>query len=107
MQYLKSFSAFHLLSATMCVAQAKTQTSAPPRATAPPKAVATKLTTQQKFVLDVIQTAVALPQGDQQDRLRVLTSAANVVGTVRPALANQFAKAGVRIEQDLISAGET
>ena len=109
MQSLKSFSSFILLSATMCVAQAKPQASAPPpRTTAAPKTpAATKLSTQQKFVLDVVQTAVALPEGDQQDRLRVLTSAANVVGTVRPALAKRFAKEGMRIEQELISSGET
>ena len=107
MRYQKSFPTLILLSATMCLAQAKPQTSATPRTITAPKTTAVKLTTQQKFVLDVIQTAVALPQGDQQDRLRVLTSAANVVGTVRPALAKQFAKEGMRIEQDLISSGET
>lgn len=65
------------------------------------------LTPQQKFVLDVVQSAVGLPQSDQQDRLRVLVSAANIASTVRPTLANQFAKEAMRIEQDLISAGET
>ncbi len=109
MQSLKFLSTYVLLSVTICVGQAKPQTSAPSqRATAGPKTSASsKLSTQQKFVLDVVQTAVALPEGDQQDRLRVLTSAANVVGTVRPALAKQFAKEGMRIEQELISSGVT
>jgi hypothetical protein len=63
------------------------------------------LSTQQKFVLDVVQTAVALPQSDQQDRLRVLAAAANIVAPLKPALARQFAREGMRIEQDLISTG--
>ncbi len=63
------------------------------------------ITAQQKFVLDVVQSAVALPQSDQQDRLRVLTSAANVVGPLKPSLAKEFAKEGMRIEQELISTG--
>lgn len=65
----------------------------------------TSLSTQQKFVLDVVQSAVALPQSDQQDRLRVLTSAANLLAPLKPALARQFAKEGMRIEQELIETG--
>ncbi len=63
------------------------------------------LSKQQKFVLDVVQSAVALPQSDQQDRLRVLTAAANLVAPMKPALARQFAKEGMRIEQELIETG--
>jgi hypothetical protein len=102
-QYLNAVIAFILLALGVSMAQAKP----PAKSQVPPKTSAPKLTAQQKFVLDVVQTAVALPQGDQQDRLRVLTSAANVVGTVQPSLARQFAKEGMRIEQELISSGQT
>lgn len=71
----------------------------------PAKAAAKTLSKQQKFVLDVVQSAVALPQSDQQDRLRVLSAAANLVGPLKPALARQFAKEGMRIEQELIETG--
>ncbi|MDT8067865.1 MAG: hypothetical protein ROO76_06820 [Terriglobia bacterium] len=64
------------------------------------------LSSQQKFVLDVVQSAVALPQSDQQDRLRVLAAAANIVAPLKPALARQFTKEGMRIEQDLIAIGK-
>jgi hypothetical protein len=65
------------------------------------------LNVQQKFVVDVVQSAVGLPQSDQQDRLRILAAAANVVSPIRPALAKQFAREGMRIEEELINAGET
>lgn len=65
------------------------------------------LTPQQKFVVDVVQSAVALPQSDQQDRLRVLAAAANVVSPIRPALSKQFAREGMRIEQELILSGQS
>src|SRR5689334_17492509 len=41
-----------------------------------------KLTPQQKFVMDTVNMAVALPEPDPQDRLRVLSSAADVVSTI-------------------------
>src|SRR4051794_34696374 len=103
-QYSNTIAIFFVVYSSLCLGQTKT-VAKPPQVVS--KTAPVKLTQQQKFVLDVIQTAVALPQTDQQDRLRVLTSAANVVGTVRPALAKQFAKEGMRIEQELISAGET
>jgi len=81
-------------------------TSAPSAKPAgPSNGTKTSLSTQQKFVLDVVQSAVALPQSDQQDRLRVLTSAANLLAPLKPALARQFAKEGMRIEQELIETG--
>jgi hypothetical protein len=106
-QYINAILALVVLLSSMCLAQAKPQTKTLAKPKAQTKTAAPPLTAQQKFVIDVVQTAVALPQGDQQDRLRVLTSAAKVVGTVRPALAKQFAKEGMRIEQELISTGET
>ncbi len=48
-----------------------------------PQAAATtspaKLTREQKFVIDTVKMAVALPESDPQDRLRVLSTAADVV----------------------------
>lgn len=64
-------------------------------------------TAQKKFVLDVVKHAVALPEPDPQDRLRVLHSAATVVSPVDSSLAKQFGREGTRIESDLIRAGQT
>src|SRR6185369_1086409 len=100
-------SLFALLVPVFASGQSKPITKQPAPAKPQVTTKARGLSAQQKFVVDVVQSAVALPQSDQQDRLRVLTSAANVVSTVRPDLARQFAKEGMRIEQELISAGET
>jgi hypothetical protein len=64
------------------------------------------LSPQQKFVVDVVQSAVGLPQSDPQDRLRVLTAAADVISPIQPAMSKKFAREGMRIEQELIVAGE-
>lgn len=64
-----------------------------------------KLTPRQKFVIDVVKSAVALPQPDPQDRLRVLASAADVALPVDKTMSNQFAKEGAQIESDLIRQG--
>ena len=61
---------------------------------------------KKKFVLDVVKNAVALPEPDQQDRLRVLHSAATVVSPIEPRLARQFSREGTRIESELIAAGQ-
>lgn len=66
-----------------------------------------KLTPQQQFVVDVVRSAVALPQADPQDRLRILTAAATVAGPVSPAMAKQYTREGARIEGELIAASET
>ena len=66
-----------------------------------------RLGTKKRFVLDVVRAAVALPQPDPQDRLRVLNSAASVAGPLDGALAKSFAREGAQIEAELISAGET
>jgi ribosomal protein S20 len=68
---------------------------------------AAKLTPQQKFVIDTVQMAVALPQPDPQDRLRVLSTAADVVATIDRKMAKNFWHEGVRIESDLINVGQT
>jgi hypothetical protein len=62
--------------------------------------------TRKKFVLDVVHSAVALPQSDPQDRLRVLSAAASVVGPIDPKLAQQYAKEGAAIETKLVAEGQ-
>ena len=66
-----------------------------------------KLHGRKRFVLEVVRTAVALPQPDPQDRLRVLHSAASVVAPVAPKLARRLAGEGVRLEAELINSGIT
>lgn len=68
---------------------------------------ARKLTPEQKFVMDTANMAVALPQPDPQDRLRVLSSAASVVSPIDEKLARKLSKEGVRIESELIRLGQT
>lgn len=61
---------------------------------------------RQKFVLDVVHSAVALPESDPQDRLRVLSEAANVVGPIDEKLAQQLAREGTAIETKLVAEGQ-
>ncbi len=65
-----------------------------------------RLTPQQKFVLDTVNMAVALPEPDPQDRLRVLSSAADVVSTIDAVMAKKLWREGVRIESELIRVGQ-
>src|SRR3954471_3337183 len=98
------------------VAQQPSPRKAPASAqrTAPAKTQSRRTTTKplatidgrKQFVLDVVNSAVALSQPDQQDRLRVLNSAAGVISPIRPAMAKQFAREGIRIEQELIQQGQ-
>jgi hypothetical protein len=62
---------------------------------------------QKQFVMDVVRAATALSVAEQQDRLRVLYSASNVVFPIRPAMAASFSREGLRIEQELIQQGKT
>jgi hypothetical protein len=64
-----------------------------------------KLSPEQKFVVDTVKMAVALPQSDQQDRLRVLAAAAEVVSTIDRKMARGFWSEGTRIESELIRVG--
>jgi len=57
-------------------------------------------------VYDVVRTAVALPEGEPQDRLRVLAAAATVISPIRPVLAKEYSREGLRLERDLIQRGE-
>ncbi len=59
-----------------------------------------------RFAYDVVRSAVALPQGEAQDRLRVLAAAAKVIAPIRPALAKTYSREGLRVEQELIERGE-
>ena len=64
------------------------------------------LSPHQRFAYDVVRSAVALPQSNLQDRLRVLAAAASVIAPLRPALAKAYSREGLRVEQDLIQRGE-
>jgi hypothetical protein len=81
--------------------------AAPAQAAPKPKAPTRTFTPQQKFALDVVHSAVAIPQSDPQDRLRVLTTAANVAFPLEPKFAKQLSAEGLRLEQDLIAQGKT
>ncbi|HEY1936943.1 MAG TPA: hypothetical protein VGJ33_03315 [Candidatus Angelobacter sp.] len=67
---------------------------------------ATKLTREQKFVIDTVRMAVALPESDQQDRLRVLSTAADVVLPIDKKMAKGFWHEGARIETELVRLGQ-
>lgn len=64
-------------------------------------------TREKQFVLNVVRSAVALPQSDPQDRLRVLASAINVATPVDAKLARQLARDAARVEGQVVAAGET
>ncbi len=66
----------------------------------------TKQQARQKFVLDVVNSAVALPQSDPQDRLRVLNAAVTVVAPIDQKLAQRLAKEGTAIETKLVAEGQ-
>jgi hypothetical protein len=83
--------------------QGATKTWSKPQPAAPAGA---KLTPGQKFVIDTVQMAVALPESDQQDRLRVLSAAADVVSPINKKMAKNFWSEGARIETDLVRLGQ-
>lgn len=80
----------------------KPQTSVQTKAKTP----GNKLSPGQQFVLDAVRMAVALPESDQQDRLRVLSIAAEVVSTIDKKMARTFWSEGARIESELIRVGQ-
>ena len=73
---------------------------APAKPTTPQKAES------KKFVKDVVAAAVAIPQPDPQDRLRVLNSALAVIGRSEPKLTQKLADEAVQIESSLVSTGQ-
>jgi hypothetical protein len=74
---------------------------------AAPQSQAKQLSPGQKFVIDTVKMATALPQPDQQDRLRVLSAAADVVSPIDKKMAKGFWNEGVRIESELVRLGQT
>jgi hypothetical protein len=66
-----------------------------------------KLTPEQKFVMDTVRMAVALPEPDPQDRLRVLSTAADVVLPIDKKMARNLWREGARIESELVRLGQT
>jgi hypothetical protein len=66
-----------------------------------------RLTPGQKFAIDTVRLAVALPESDQQDRLRVLSTAAEVVSPIDKKMAKGFWTEGAKIETDLVRLGQT
>lgn len=76
------------------------------RASVPEKAAGQKLTPSQKFVVETVNMAVALPQPDPQDRLRVLSTAADVVSPIDRKQAKILWREGARIESELIRLGQ-
>ncbi len=97
---------FILLAASIGVAQDLPQSDKPASGAKPEAALGPKAIQSRKFVLDVVNSAVALPQSDQQDRLRVLSSAVEVISPIAPKTATQLSKEGIRIEAELIALGE-
>lgn len=66
-----------------------------------------KLTPEQKFVMDTVRMAIALPETDPQDRLRVLSTAADVVLPIDKKMARNLWHEGARIESELVRLGQT
>jgi hypothetical protein len=90
--------------------QGTSQQSTPKLAAKPPVSAKTgtvKLTKEQKFVIDTVRMAVALPESDQQDRLRVLSTAAEVVSPIDKKMARGFWNEGARIESELVRIGQS
>ena len=85
--------------------QSSPKLRAKPQASAPNSSA--KLTREQKFVIDTVRMAVALPEPDQQDRLRVLSTAADVVLPIDKKMARGFWNEGARIESELVRIGQT
>jgi len=99
-----------LFSTALAIGAVAQSTPAGAKASGPSKAAdskpASKEQSRQKFVLDVVHSAVALPQPDPQDRLRVLSEAVNVAQPIDPKLAQQLAREGTAIETKLLAEGQ-
>jgi hypothetical protein len=80
--------------------------SGSPHSSPQPTQAPGRLSPEQKFVMDTVRMAVALPQPDAQDRLRVLSAAADVASTIDRNMARSLWSEGVQIESDLIRLGE-
>jgi hypothetical protein len=93
------------LSLTATAQQGNPKLRAKPKASTPSNPA--KLTREQKFVIDTVRMAVALPEPDQQDRLRVLSTAADVVLPIDKKMARGFWNEGAKIESELVRIGQT
>jgi hypothetical protein len=109
------FSSAIVLTLTLasCFADAQEKQKVPPhptRHTAGPavgvSAAPQQLAQRSKFALNVLQSAVALPQNDPQDRLRVLVSAAQLANSLSPKLKASLAREGIDLESRLIGGGQ-
>src|SRR5262249_55226276 len=80
--------------------------SGSPHSSPQPTQARGKLSPEQKFVMDTVRMAVALPQPDPQDRLRVLSAAADVISPIDRNMARSLWSEGVQIESDLIRLGQ-
>jgi hypothetical protein len=69
-------------------------------------AASRKLSPQKQFVIDVVRSAVALPQIDPQDRLRVLAAGSELAAPVDAKLAKRLGDEGARIELNLVQLGQ-
>jgi hypothetical protein len=95
-----------LLLSSLFLAAAFAVTTGGQTSRAPAKTTSAARDSRQKFVLDVVHSAVGLRQPDPQDRLRVLYAASNVVAPVDQKLALQLAKEGTAIETKLVAEGQ-
>ncbi len=101
---------FVLLSSALSIGAVAQSTPIGAKVAGPSQPADTKPTSKeqarQKFVLDVVHSAVALPQPDPQDRLRVLSEAVNVAQPIDPKLAQQLAREGTALETKLLAEGQ-
>ncbi len=95
-----------MIAALSLAAASQSASASPASVKAVSAAANSKQQSRQKFVIDVVHSAVGLPQPDPQDRLRVLYAAANVVAPIDQKLAQQFARDGIAIETKLVAEGQ-
>jgi hypothetical protein len=100
------FSALLLIVALPIAVESQSPSATPASAKTVTTAANSSQLHRDRFVLDVVHSAVGLPQPDPQDRLRVLYAAANVVAPIDQKLSQQFAKEGTSIETKLVSEGQ-
>jgi len=81
---------------------AKRNSAAPAAKPAAP----TSAGSRRQFVIDVVHSAVALPQPDSADRLRVLAAATQVIAPLDSKYARQLAREGLQLEGELIRSGQ-
>lgn len=112
---MRSYRAIFILaviSASVCFTQENKKVPPHPTRSRPgpvagvPAAPPQDLAQRKAFALNVLQAALAIPQNDQQDRLRVLVSAARLANSVSPAWKKKLAREGIELESRLIASGQ-